>query len=401
MRVLRDGYFVGVGANHLAVDMLNSQIAVLVVYLSPRLGLSNSDIGLVVLIYLACGSLTQPIFGWLLDKYRIEWIVGAALLWLAAWVSVAVTVSGIWAVVALATGALGSAAFHASGIERAAMRGGIIMGGRAATAASIFMFFGMTGTTLGPMIGGKLLEEIGLRGILLLTGLTIPVAINSLVQVSRGKLERRGEEESFKVGQGKNDRNDMSQVGWVVVAIALVAILVAGPGATSMTFLPKLLQDRNFSPSAYGMATSVFMGGAALGGLLGGILADRFGKIKIVFWTMLMAVAPMYYYPVVRGGGMYALVLLAGIFTGAAFPVIVVLAQSLFPRWRALASSLTLGLMWASAALCAYVFGVAADSYSLEGVLRVNAAMCLVCALVSLILMYGSRGKLLALERLG
>ena len=58
MRVLRDGYFLGIGTNHLAVDMLNSQIAVLVVYLSPSLGLSNSDIGLVVLIYLGCGSVS-------------------------------------------------------------------------------------------------------------------------------------------------------------------------------------------------------------------------------------------------------------------------------------------------------------------------------------------------------
>ena len=70
MRVLRDGYFLGVGANHLAVDILNTQMAVLVVYLTPSLGLSNSDIGLVVLIYMACGSVTQPVFGWILDKYR-------------------------------------------------------------------------------------------------------------------------------------------------------------------------------------------------------------------------------------------------------------------------------------------------------------------------------------------
>ena len=53
MRVLRDGYFLGVGANHLAVDILNTQMAVLVVYLTPSLGLSNSDIGLVVLIYMS------------------------------------------------------------------------------------------------------------------------------------------------------------------------------------------------------------------------------------------------------------------------------------------------------------------------------------------------------------
>ena len=86
------------------------------------------------------------------------------------------------------------------------------------------------------------------------------------------------------------------------------------------------------------------------------------------------------------------------IFTGAATPVIVVLAQSLFPRWRALASGLTMGFMFASAALCAYFFGIAADAYSLEAVLRVNAAMCLVCALVSLIFLFASRERLAVSE---
>ena len=273
------------------------------------------------------------------------------------------------------------------------------MSGRTATAASIFICFGMVGHALGPMIGGKLLEEIGLPGILLLTGLTIPVAINSLVQIRRQKGEGLGDERFVEMYQKENGHKDMKQAKWVIVAIAFVVILQAGPGMTSMTFLPKLLQDRSFSPSAYGMAASVFMGGSAFGGVLGGILADRFGRWKIVFWTMLLAVVPMYYYPVVRGGGMYVLVLLAGIFSGAATPVIVVLAQSLFPSWRALASGMTMGFMFASASLCAYFFGIAADTYGLEDVLRVNAVLCLMGAVVSLILLPRDRGKLSLSER--
>ena len=69
IRLIRDGYFLSVSLNHFAVDLLNSQLGILVVFLAPVLGLANSDIGLIVLVYTSVGSLTQPIFGWLADRY--------------------------------------------------------------------------------------------------------------------------------------------------------------------------------------------------------------------------------------------------------------------------------------------------------------------------------------------
>ena len=67
MRILRDAYFVAIALNHLAVDLLNSQKEILLVFVAPSLGLSNADIGLVVLIYAVVGSFSQPIFGLLAD----------------------------------------------------------------------------------------------------------------------------------------------------------------------------------------------------------------------------------------------------------------------------------------------------------------------------------------------
>ena len=51
MRILRDAYFVAIALNHLAVDLLNSQKEILLVFVAPSLGLSNADIGLAADVY--------------------------------------------------------------------------------------------------------------------------------------------------------------------------------------------------------------------------------------------------------------------------------------------------------------------------------------------------------------
>jgi FSR family fosmidomycin resistance protein-like MFS transporter len=153
-----------------------------------------------------------------------------------------------------------------------------------------------------------------------------------------------------------------------------------------MTFLPKLFQDRGYAPGAYGAITSVFMGATAIGGLAGGLLADRWGRLRLIFWSLLLAVLPMYYYPVISEPIIYPIVFLAGSLNGASFSVVVVLAQSLLPSRRAFASGLTLGAMFASGSLGSYLFGLAADVYPLSRVMQTNGVLCLLAALLSLYL---------------
>ena len=136
MRIMRDGFFVSVAFNHLVVDLLNGQSGILLVFLALSLGLSNSDIGLVTLIYISVGSVTQPLFGLLADRPGSGWLSGASLLWMAACFSAAVLLPGRWALLALILGSLASGVFHSAGTERATARGASLMPERIATAAS-------------------------------------------------------------------------------------------------------------------------------------------------------------------------------------------------------------------------------------------------------------------------
>ncbi len=385
MRLLKDAYFIAVALNHMAVDMLNSQKAILMVFLAPSLGLSNADIGLAALIISCFGSLTQPLFGLLADRFKTPWLSGGSLLWMAGWFAVAISTPGRWTILALIIGALGSAAFHSAGTERATTRGETLMAGRTASAASLFFLFGQVGLSVGPALGGVLMQELGARGVLVLTAVAVPVAMNSLYRLYWTARFARPESDS-STPEIADAPSGFRTGKWVLVAFALLVLFRTIPQLTSITFLPKLFQDRGYSPAAYGLIASFFMAGAALGGVAGGFLADRWGRRRAILWTLLAAAAPMHLYPVEGGLSLYPLVLLAGAFSGASHSVIVVLAQALLPRRRALASGLTLGFMFASGAFGSYIYGLAADVYPLAAVMQTNGVLCLLAALLSLTL---------------
>ena len=138
--LIKDSYFISIALNHLAVDLLNSQRSMLLVYLAPSLGIQNAGIGLISLIYVMVASLSQPIFGWIADRYNLPWLSGISLVWMIVWLSFSALGLGNYVIVTLIVAALGSAAFHASGTEKATSRSQIILVGKAATGASLFFF---------------------------------------------------------------------------------------------------------------------------------------------------------------------------------------------------------------------------------------------------------------------
>ena len=381
--LIKDSYFISIALNHLAVDLLNSQRSMLLVYLAPSLGIQNAGIGLISLIYAMVASLSQPIFGWIADRYNLPWLSGISLVWMIVWLSFSALGLGNYVIVTLIVAALGSAAFHASGTEKATSRSQMILLGKVATGASLFFLFGQVGLAFGPALGGVLIERYGSEGILFLTFCSLPIAVFCIYKLHINKVA------FIEVQQTSSIKNENMAIeyGNKVLFIGIFALLVmfrTAPQVASMTFIPKLFFDRGYSPGAYGVVTTVFMGGTALGGLVGGYLSDIMGRWKVILWSLLASVLPMYYYPIMDGTMLYVLVFLSGLFNGGSHAVIVVIAQSLLPSRRALASGLIMGFMFASGALGSYAIGIAADYYSLVSAMQVNGLLCLLGSLIAL-----------------
>ncbi|NOZ49808.1 MAG: MFS transporter [Chloroflexi bacterium] len=154
--------------------------------------------------------------------------------------------------------------------------------------------------------------------------------------------------------------------------------------ATTTTFLPKFLQDQGWTPGSYGVAASMLMIGSAIGNVVGGKLADRIGRRKVVAGSLLLAALPLWFYLQAAPPWLHILIFLIGFLTGAGFSVTVVMAQALLPGRQALASGLTLGFIFASGAVGATIAGWVSDQIGLAVVLRGMALVAIISSLSAL-----------------
>jgi MFS transporter, FSR family, fosmidomycin resistance protein len=384
LALLLDGLFSSVVLTHLIVDLINSERAILLTFLSVPLGLNNAALGFFNTMYVVAGSIIQPVFGFLADRIGPRWLAMGGVLWLGGFFALALVVPGQAALWLLVVASMGSAAFHPAGVMQATLRGQTHFSGRETTSAAIFFVFGQSGFFFGPVLGGPLLDRFGPLGLLMLVSLALPTGMNVGYRLRRAPLAAPA------VGAARTLRNPSGDgpvnAGRVyrllpLLAFALVAAFQAWSQQNMITFVPKYIHDLGQSPSVYGLMTALFMGGSALGNGFGGGLADRFGKRRVAITALTLASLPLFLVGSV-GWSMWLLLFipLGGALTGAVQSIIVVLAQRMLPSGMALASGLILGFMFSAGALGTLLSGFLADNWGLATIFHMNAVIVLAAA---------------------
>jgi MFS family permease len=126
--------------------------------------------------------------------------------------------------------------------------------------------------------------------------------------------------------------------------------------------MPKYLKDLGLSAATYGNMAGLFMGGSALGNVVGGYFGDQYTKRKVAATALLFAAFPIYLMSQIGWSPwLFLLVPLAGACTGAVHSIMVVLAQRMISGGMALASGLILGFIFSSGALGMLLTGPLAE----------------------------------------
>ena len=116
-----------------------------------------------------------------------------------------------------------------------------------------------------------------------------------------------------------------------------------------------------------GLALTTLLAAVTVGTLMGGRLADRYGR-KIVIVVSLAALSPLLLVFLSLHGITAAAILLVpvGIAMAASNSVVVVMAQEYLPNRVGLAAGVTLGLSMTIGGLMMPLFGAIADRYGLS-----------------------------------
>ena len=343
---------------HLALELHHNFLPVVYPLLIERMGLTYSQIGTLALSISLSGALSQPLFGYLSDRWDARLMMASSIAWLGVGmglVGVAAHYTGqYWLLIPLIVlASFGSAAYHPAG---AALIPANTQTGRRGTAMSIFSVGGNLGSALSPLLVSAALLWFGLRG----TAILIPIALLTgaflFSQIHLFALPKHAAVEAGQRHYGPR------------LALALVVLIVAARSwfqGSLLTYLPEWLLGQGRPLEVASSIFSVLLVSLSLGSMSGGILSDRVGSVPVIV-VSLGLLGPLHWLMLHTTGGTQLLCIgLTGVMIGASFPVTILMAQEIWPRATGLASSLVMGLGWLPAGIGSWVVGLIADRSSL------------------------------------
>jgi FSR family fosmidomycin resistance protein-like MFS transporter len=367
-RVRPDIRLIGLLAlGHLVIDVNQGALSAVLPFVKTAHGLSYAQVGTLVFMSMVTSSIVQPVFGYFADRAARRWLLPAALVLSGAGVALTGVAPGYQGLLVLiVVMGLGVAAYHPEGYRTATG----VAGDRKATALSWFSLGGNIGYASGPLIAALLITTFGLGGTL---GILVPSVIMALAIITTlpamsraAALQSAGERVARGVTMPK--------------AMALLVGIGSLRSWSSMgfaTFVPFYYVDSlKADPSMVGAVLFVFLGAGALGTVMAGPLADRWGARAYVRWAFL-AVIPFGALFLLVDGPWVRLLMLAlfgGLLTST-FSVSVVLGQAYLPRNAGMASGLMVGLAMGTGGVAVTVLGWLADRWGVPAALWVSALL--------------------------
>ncbi len=352
---------------HLSVDWCQGAIPALLPYFIRNYDLSYQAAGTLIFANVLVASVLQPLFGYYSDRISRPWFIPLGTLFCG--ISVALmgfctSFSAIFAAAMLS--GVGSAVFH----PEAALMVNRIAAKAKGQALGTFSVGGNAGFAVGPIVAGICAYKLGIHSLLIfgIVNAVLAIALWTrmpyvLQQVS---LFNKQETEKKAVKVSEND--------WKAFGILSLPIFARSIGFTlSNTFIPIYWMTVLHASATQGTtALSILFTIGACITFGGGLLADRFGYVKIIRAAFLCMVPT--YLLLTHTTDIWvatALLLPAAISIFMPYSPIVVLGQTYLAKNAGFASGVTLGLTTTLGGIFAPLVGGAADRWGLVPALQI------------------------------
>ncbi len=338
---------------HFTVDMFGGLLPILYPLMAVAFNLNLGDVGLIALCYTAASSLSQPLFGFVADRYGSRYLAPASLVWAAIMFGL-VGFSPNTPMLALiaAMAGLGSGAYHPQGAANASAVTGSIQKN---TAMSFYTVGGTSGYALGPILGALVFGLFGRHGSILLAPFGIVSAMLVLRSFKRLGLGLPEAHEEARLQQRKIQWKPLVPILSVSMLRNLVMLSV-------ITFVPIWYRDLGYNAAFYGVLTSLMIAGGGVGSIFGGLLADRFGPRRVLVAGLALSVPALIIFVLNPGPGALLLGPIFGMLGDGPVSITLVMAQRLLPGRVGMASGFVLGLGFVAAGIGAPITGMLADS---------------------------------------
>ncbi len=343
---------------HFFIDLYSSGLGSFQPLLVQRFGLSMTQAGLLGGALVFSSSLVQPAYGYLSDRFHSKLFSALAPAMAGIFISCLGMASGFGSLVMMVLlGGVGIASFHPQASARATMG---ITANRGKWFA-VFISAGTLGMAIGPTYFSALLGRIGLEHswIAAIPGVVVTLALLFLLPELSAESPHR--QNKFAWEPFKAVWKPLTILYFLVFIRSIVQVTYA-------QFIPLFLnRERGYSYETSTHILSMYLTAGALGGFVGGYLADRIGGRRVIIISMIGCVPFLSLFFMTTGVPSVLGLILGGLMLLFTIPVNVVMGQQLAPSQSGTVSALMMGFAWGMAGLIFIpLTGWIADHYSLR-----------------------------------
>jgi len=372
---------------HLSNDITGGALPAILPFFVAEYGLDYSAAAGLIFASSFLASVIQPAVGWLADKKSRSWYMSLGILMSGVFMGLSGLFQNYWVIFSLITiSGIGSAIFH----PEATRMVNKVSGEKRGTALSIFSVGGNGGFAVGPVVAVAVITAFGIKGITIFGFIAIIMAFILMWIVPKMKGEIvRADISGKKAAQFSNHKENHYENDWNAFAHLTLLIVCSSIVSCGLrSFIPLYWVDvLGRSAAAAGSALTLLFSLGVVMTLIGGLMADRFGYLKIVRMSYVL-LAPIVGLLSMTTNHLTAYLLMVpmGLAMFAPFSSVVVLGQSYLSRNIGFASGVTMGLSISIGGIMVPLIGKFADSYGLVATMQLMACIAVVAAAASFFL---------------
>lgn len=326
---------------HFMVDLYSGSLGVLQPFIVGRLGLTLAQAGVLGGLLVFSSSVTQPLYGFLSDRYRTPLFSGLGPAVAGLFIlSGALAPAYGWALALMAVGGAGVSAFHPQASSWAAAG----MASHRARWMAVFISAGTLGIAVAPVFFKEFIARFGIGRLVWAAAPGVVVSAACLVLV-RAPVD----------GQGGRRGFDLRPLRTVWRTLAVLYFGVFFRSAVQVAFAQFLVlylsRERGFSLHGAAYVLTAYLTAGALGGVVGGQLSAWFGPKRVIAHSFLWSAPLMSVFFLTRAPWGVAFLVAGGLVLLFTIPVNVTVAQRLVPEQAATVSALLMGFAWGAAGI--------------------------------------------------
>lgn len=376
-------------ATHATSDLYPSFIIGLIPVLTLKFNLSLFLVSILTSVTGISNSLTQPIFGYLSDKYNYKYFLVTGLLFSAVFISIMPVMPTYFLVlIMIFLGNLGVSSIH----PPTAAVGGKFGGRLAGFANSIISFAGTFGYAIGSFLIIIIVEKIGIKfsPITMIIGIITAILLLKYFNIPKTYKHQKTTINFFK----KLKLIEKHKLFKLILLFTASYARDLMWGALT-TFMPLYFTGKGITLINIGTTLLLYTIAGGLGGIVTGFISDRIKNKTILIQAGLLLSVPFIFF-IFRTNGIIPLIffIISGFFSIGTLPVCIRVSQDIFPSNISLASSLVMGFSVGIASITMIFLGKTADIVGIQTTIEYIIIINIIIAvLITLYLL--NPGKLL------